>query len=305
MKRATWVLVFGLVACGAPEDGVEPATGAEETTTGSTGAPTTGGSVEVSTSSEGEGGTAWFPDTGELGEGGEVGCPSGGLSMVQCSVIEQDCGCEGEKCAPVASSGGSWDAAKCVPIAEATVPVGAPCVAPMGGGAGIDDCEAGALCWHVDEATKAGVCVALCGGTSEAPSCEDPETVCSISNDGVLALCVRACDPLASACGADELCAPRAGGEPGFVCVPDASGAGGASFDPCSSVNGCDPGLVCAAVEAASECDPAGYSCCLPLCDLELPPACPGVGQSCVPWFAPGEAPRGLEKVGLCAIEPP
>jgi hypothetical protein len=41
--------------------------------------------------------------------------------------------------------------------------------------------------------------------------------------------------------------------------------------------------------------------CCAPFCDLSSPD-CPGVGQTCLPWFEPGMAQPGLENVGVCGI---
>ena len=44
------------------------------------------------------------------------------------------------------------------------------------------------------------------------------------------------------------------------------------------------------------------FGCCLPYCDLDLPNTCPGQGLQCVPWYEPGEAPPGLEDVGVCHL---
>ena len=54
-------------------------------------------------------------------------------------------------------------------------------------------------------------------------------------------------------------------------------------------------------MELVPEC--AGPACCAPYCDLELgdEPCAALPGTICLPLFEPGQAPPGLEQVGLCA----
>ena len=42
--------------------------------------------------------------------------------------------------------------------------------------------------------------------------------------------------------------------------------------------------------------------CCAAYCDVTSDAPCPLAGQSCVAYHAPGEAPPGLEDVGLCGV---
>jgi hypothetical protein len=224
---------------------------------------------------------------------------------VACDQWVQNCP-EGDKCMPYAAGGGTnWDSLGCFPIDCSTAGIGQACQVVDSGTSGIDNCEAGAMCWSVDTDTNEGYCVAMCEGSPVAPTCSDPATTCAIANNGTISLCLPECDPLAPACVANESCAPI---NDLFACAPDASGDQGAYGDPCLFINACDPGNACIGPDAFSNCL-SGVGCCTVFCDASdvasdamcaaLDPA-----QTCVEWFTPGMAPLGLEDVGVCSIAP-
>lgn len=252
---------------------------------GTTATTTTGCTTSCVDSSEGGSFIYASPDMGPIGE---------------CDQWVQDCPAD-QKCVPVASDGAtSWNDLQCVPVMGAGQP-GDPCTTDPMGLSGLDDCGFGSYCWSVDE-TGAGECVALCTGSPDSPMC-DPGTVCSISNKGVLSLCLPSCDPLASDCAAGDVCVFITD-ENDFLCVFDGSGDGGQLHGACSFINGCDPGLLCVGSDAATECDQTKAGCCEPYCDLTAPDpdvVCTGVGQVCTTLF-PSGAPAGLEDVGACAV---
>lgn len=222
------------------------------------------------------------------------------MQLPDCDPFAQDCP-EGQKCSPYDSGFGSdaWDNTRCVPIAPNPKPPGEPCSAPEGPTAGIDDCAEGSFCWKVDKNTLIGTCVAQCVGSYGTPSCDDPTLQCAITNHNALTVCLPPCDPVEPVCPPDDACLPLMIDDSQFVCVPDASGDEGQTFDPCEMVNGCDPGLLCANAALADECDAnAASGCCLPFCDLDTW-QCPGAGQECLPWFQE-DAPAGLEDLGVC-----
>jgi hypothetical protein len=241
-------------------------------------------------------------DSGDAGCAFYGGCPTDlGGSPNECSPWVQDCP-EGEKCMPFDSDGNnSWDALKCVPVARDPGKPGEPCTAEGSGVSGIDDCELGAMCWSVDNDTKEGVCVAMCTGSPDDPTCTVPDTSCLIANDEVLILCLPGCDPLLNECAPDEVCVPSPQDKGVFICALDASGDGGKEFDECAQLNSCDPGLLCGDSAMAAECDQNALRCCVAFCDLTMP-ACNGAGAECVPWFEEGMAPEGLDHLGVCRI---
>ena len=117
----------------------------------------------------------------------------------------------------------------------------------------------------------------------------------------MLALCLPGCDPLVQDCQPGEGCFPV--GDT-FVCAPDSSGDQGAYGDGCEFINVCDPGLYCAFPELVPDCVGAS-GCCTPFCDLtDAGFVCPGAGdgQECISFFEEGQAPPGLEDVGVCAL---
>lgn len=277
--------------------GVTPTTLGPTTTTGPNGTtdatPTTDGSVSNSDPSV---------DVGDDGCAFYAGCPPDFSLETPCDVFAQDCAPD-EKCsAHATNNGSSWDATKCVPVTGTQAP-GQPCTAEDGGLSGIDDCQLGAMCWDVDDMGK-GTCVALCTGTENAPVCA-ADFDCAIANEGVLNLCLPACDPLQQDCPAEEVCVAI---DDAFVCIFDGSGDTGALNSPCEGFNSCDAGLFCAKPSAAVECMQNAFGCCQPFCDTTKPdPPCPNQDQECIPWFDAmmQDPPPGLENIGFCSIPPP
>lgn len=158
---------------------------------------------------------------------------------------------------------------------------------------GIDSCGVAELCFGVDD-KGVGECVAFCGGTEFDPVCPEGQA-CSVTNEGVLTLCLPTCDPLASGCDDGEGCFPVG---QSFVCLPAPSDE---IIEPstCYQSGGCEPGTVCVATEWLSDCDDIG--CCTPWCDVSAP-VCP-LDTECTPWFEEGaEIPPGYENVGVCIV---
>lgn len=252
---------------------------------------------------QGTSATSGQPGTGSTSElGGDTlgdsACgflcdPDVGGGAIQCSLFNQDCPV-GEKCAPWATDGGSsWNAAKCVPVADDPDAVGESCTAEGGGVSGIDTCNAESMCFNVDSDTNIGECYAFCEGDPSAPVC-DPGHACPISGDGVLSICVPTCDPTNPAsCTESEACLPWAND---FLCAP-ATDQDGAFLDPCEFLNACEAGLICSSAGSVDDCQPES-GCCTPFCTLEKP-ECPGT-TACEPYFGEGQAPVGLEHVGVC-----
>ncbi|MEZ4382629.1 MAG: hypothetical protein R3A79_14925 [Nannocystaceae bacterium] len=308
------VLFVGLVACNGGESSTTDATattsgGASTATTATASSNTTSASTSTtstttgalsSTTDDSAGASTGCAFLGCTDEGPACDAPPGLDGVVRCSQCDlwaQDCP-EGDKCTPWASDGGdAWNSSKCATIDPDPKPPGAACLAPDGAAAGDDDCDLGALCWDVDEETDAGLCVALCAGGPDDPSCAAPGAVCVIANEGALPLCLPSCHPLEQGCSEGQVCAAT---EDVFACVPDVSGDGGAFAEPCAAVGGCDPGLACVAAGRVDGCVADG--CCSPVCDTAAPNTCPGDGQECIPWYEAGQAPPGYENVGLCGI---
>ena len=281
---ASVVLSAMLAACGD-----RPLTTSEGTgttgTTGTTATPTTDGSVSSSDATL---------DTDDEGCAFYAGCPPDVGKHRDCDVFAQDCP-PGQKCAAT----DNWSIAECVPVGGDQQP-GDACTTPEGPSAGIDDCEAGAMCFGADVDTLQGTCVALCTGTADDPVCA-ADLTCLIANQGVLNLCVPVCDPLLADCPGDDLCVPN--GQQ-FVCVYDASGDTGQLNDPCDFVNSCDKGLACVNTNmASSACMNIANGCCQPFCDFVKMEPCPNPDQKCVQWFDPMmPIPPGSEDVGVCGI---
>ena len=213
--------------------------------------------------------------------------------IAECDIFGDDCG-PGEKCNAWASNGGSsWNATKCVPVAQNPDPIGAPCTAEGGGVSGIDSCVKGAMCWDLGD-DNMGTCVEQCTCSVENPICTTGNTSCTITNNGVLALCLPGCDPLdLDTCPPGDVCIGNSGTGL-FQCVLDASGDQGGADDSCEFANACDPGFLC----ASNNGNCAGAGCCAAFCDVDAP-VCPG-GIDCVPFFEEGQAPKCFEDVGIC-----
>ncbi len=311
----TWIVssvVWGVFVAGCVARDIGGADGTAEASSGDTG--TSGGAVTGGTSTGGgDPGTptgdvvtssqlAGTSTGGDPSTGGTSGDtehvfiinPDGGDSF--CDPFRQDCP-EGQKCMPWANDGGNaWNSTKCVPVTGDQEP-GEPCMTDGGGVSGKDDCVKGAMCWDVNS-EGVGICVAQCTGTVDAPVCEVGFT-CAVNGEGVLSICLPACDALLQDCPGGDLCLPI---DDTFVCVLDASGDEGQAFDPCEFANACDPGLVCAGSASASECDPMATGCCVPMCSISGMMGCPGVGQECTSLYEEGTEPPGFEDIGYCTL---
>lgn len=227
LPRPAIVIAVGsaLVACGTttPDAGdtIETSSGDDMASSsgsttdddGMTSVPGTTDPTMAMTSSTSLGETVTGDNTTEIDDtldtscGFYGGCPdeTGGVSY-ECDVYMQDCP-EGEKCSPWANDGGSiWNASKCTPVGAAAL--GEPCTAEGAGWSGVDNCAPGSMCFHVDPDTLEGVCVEMCGGGVEQPTCQ--EGTCVVQHDGALPLCLTTCDPKASTCEKGENCEPVA-----------------------------------------------------------------------------------------------
>lgn len=222
--------------------------------------------------------------------------PTGAVGE-DCDVYAQDCP-PGDKCNPWSDNGGSnWNALGCFPVVPSPDQPGESCTVENSGVSGFDSCAVGSMCWDVDVETNVGTCVAMCEGSALNPTCSQPGTACTISNEGVLNLCLPACDPLAQSCPGGQGCYPV---DDTFVCAPDASGGAGQQGDACEFINACEPGTAC--VEGAAYGAGCFSNCCTTFCTLGTGFDCPEADQDCIPWFDEGAAPSGFEDVGLCAV---
>jgi len=225
MKHRACTLALALVvACGADKSGEETGTGATGTSTtgASTGAPTSSsstgssGAAPTTTSSTG---TPDLTSTGDescgtactgASEGGNFLPAADAGSKLGCDVLAEDCPA-GQKCMPYVDDGGTqWNALKCVPVDPAPVGVGEVCDAPGNGLTGVDNCDKHVMCWDV--ANNMGTCAAMCvdNGCAEGFNC-------FVANDGILNLCLQACDVNMPDCPPGTGCLPvLAGG----VCAP-------------------------------------------------------------------------------------
>jgi hypothetical protein len=301
---------LALTGCGDKDDGGTqsvPMTVGDET----------GGNDSITTSQPGDGdgdGDSADETGGDDGDddngsdtnpsSGFIDTADGGTASIECDVWGQDCP-EGQKCMPWDNSGqGAWNATKCTPLDPNPAQVGDECTVEGSGISGIDNCTLASMCWAVDPETNLGTCVAFCSGTEANPQCDNPDTTCSITNSGVLILCLPSCDPLAQDCDEGQACY---GVGPSFICAPNASGADLGNYgDPCEYLNVCNPGLFCAGAAGVPGCQ-GSQGCCSEFCSLSHPDGneqCTGSGggQNCVPWFEDGQAPPAYLDVGGCVI---
>lgn len=295
-------LSLAFVACGDPAPSDPPpteTTGDDSTSTG----PSIPGNESTSTTVDPDStGTTEPPaDSSSSGESSSTGEEPPGNA--ECDVWTQDCQ-EGEKCVPWADDGGnSWNATRCVSVMGDGQP-GDTCMLFGGEITGLDDCALGSICMRLDDGTDSGTCVPQCTGTAEAPLCAADDRMCIISNEGVLTLCMEECDPTIFECPEGLGCYPfGTGGE--FICWPDFSGDLGTYGDECYYGNSCDPGHLCVGAANVPGCE-SDY-CCSEVCDTTGPDpdaTCMGQagGQMCEPFYSRGEAPPGLEHVGLCLL---
>jgi hypothetical protein len=304
----TLALALATAACGPGIVPEQPDAGSsEDTTPPLTTTTTPPATTEAVTTDDGPAMTSSIdPTTGSLDTTDDgVGSfyalrPDGGGLPFECDLFAQDCP-PGEKCMPWANDGGdAWNATRCSPVDPDPDAPGDPCTVVGNAATGIDSCELGAMCFHVDVDTLEGTCVALCTGSLMNPQCAAPEQACLVANDGMLVLCLDTCDPLGPACDAGMGCYPSLLGDQ-FFCLPtfDMPGVYG---DPCEGLAACAPGHVCLDASAIPDC--AGAACCTELCDTTAGLPCPDDAQGvvCEPWYEPGMAPPGFENVGVCAL---
>jgi len=222
-------------------------------------------------------------------------------NIAECDIWSLDDCPEGQKCMPWANDGGSsWNATKCVAIEDNPGSDGDACNTIGGGVSGQDTCDNHLFCYYTDPEGN-GVCVPMCIGNPEAKDCEDQDAICSVSNDGVLILCRKKCDPLLQDCDypTDTSCLTAAGSN-SFVCIADASGEAGAAGDPCAFLNACDPGNFCANADVVPDCN-GEVGCCAEFCDVDEA-NCSTPGTECVPWYGEETPEPGYEKLGACII---
>jgi hypothetical protein len=211
--------------------------------------------------------------------------------IAECDPWAQDCP-EGEKCVAYGSTGGGWDANKCVPI-NGDGQVGDPCTYD-GTGASTDNCGEDSWCWNVSE-EGIGTCTLFCTGTPDDPIC-DPGYGCSIANEGSITLCLLNCDPLLQDCpSASDSCFYDFSGN--FVCAFFTQNL--PTGEACGFINDCIGGDICLGAEVLPDC--AGASCCAEFCDL-TDPTCTVGGTECTPFFEDGTAPPDYVDVGVCII---
>jgi len=209
----------------------------------------------------------------------------------ECNPGAQDCP-DGERCSPYVREAGECcvDSTHCVPILG-DKGIGEPC----GRGVDNDDCASGLFCMtNTSGGLGPGRCVELCDpgvpGTCAQGSC-------IALNDGFLPLCATPCDPLAPACGEGQGCYLLVA-EAAFVCLNSATDAG-ADNSPCSTLQGCAPGLVCYDGGAQASC--SSDQCCTPVCDLDGDGAeCKNILEGCLTPFVTGQTPADGD-VGVCA----
>lgn len=257
----------------------------------------------------------YLPDAGP-GESG-LGDTSGGFFIVpsgldgsddgdnsgdsfECSVWLQNCA-DDQKCVPWDNTEGySWNASHCVPIVESAAQPGESCTVEGPGNTGFDTCDRGSMCWELDPLTEVGRCIPQCGGSANAPVCNDTGTACATIATDLLNLCLQRCDPLLQDCAGGSGCY-LLGGQ--YSCQKDRSYAMGQFGDSCQFINACAPGLRCVAADRVPACETS--FCCTPFCDVTVANGiCNGTapGLFCAPVFAPGTAPDPRdEDVGSCA----
>lgn len=209
----------------------------------------------------------------------------------ECDVFAQDCP-EGQKCVPY-----DYDEAdpgikthKCVDVTGVDAP-GDNCTYDEGYN---DSCIAGSICWLRDGQGE-GFCVPLCGGSLEAPTCENT-AYCSPSADEFISLCLHECNPLLQDCpDPGDACYAATGR---FVCAVDTSGMEGKANDQCSYTNECDEGLLCADNNfVGMGCEQLG-GCCTPFCEYPGG-ACPNPDQECFQLLDPMTLPQNDPLLGV------
>jgi len=285
--------MLALLAALALRCAADPANPAEHTGTGTTNSSTTG----TASSDPPTTGSSTAGDSGEATTTGAP-CSDPARCPAACDTISQGCP-RGHKCTGIKPGlHDPYAGTACVPDnADEGAPPGSICINAADGS---DTCDATSMCMQFGSGE--GACLAFCAGDPDAPLCDDPTMVCArIDHLWPVSACVPSCDPLAYDCPDAELavsamvCAPAS---VGFGCVLRGNLDGQPLGQPCLDHRDCIAAAHCAPPNTVPGCQ--GLGCCAAYCDLDAP-SCPLSGQDCVPHFAPGTAPAGLEDVGLCA----
>jgi hypothetical protein len=209
-------------------------------------------------------------------------------AATNCDPLAQDCP-EGEKCVPFASSGGTYDDNKCVPITGSQMP-GEPCTSG-GRVEAQDDCDGESMCWAVQGDLSMGTCYAFCEPGYVCPEGQG----CLVANEGVVNLCHDSCRPHhPEDCKAGAVCTWA---NEQYLCLENIETL--EPNAPCMEGETCAPGQACVPASDLDACMSA--SCCTDLCDTAEPDPCPAP-LTCQPWFEQGQAPAGLETMGSCRL---
>jgi hypothetical protein len=300
MRRAVlpWVIV-GSTMLGCPANEDPEATGPKFDDTGTTAGDDDDaddddddddddGASEQSASAEDDDDDGPTEESGDPDDGsGFLQQPDGGV-LNTCDPGAQDC-MKGEKCtAYVSTPGGETvDANKCVPLIGSKT-FGEECERMEDN----DDCDVGFFCMtDVSGHTGQGFCLEFCEVNQP---CEFGGT-CIGFNDGALPLCQNECDPLLQDCPQGQGCYRAL---ELFVCaMPGPPEGEGNDGDPCATIQGCNPGLICLA--GTDGCN-ADSGCCTPICDLTEPDTCVSAAEDCLQVLA--DPPPQWQNVGACAI---
>jgi hypothetical protein len=293
MNTPAKLVVFVLLIAACGPGGLRPNSSDETSTNGSTASPSSSSSETSTSESTGSGETTVPSETFTSGFVPEYDEFWGS----ECDSFSQDC-LDGEKCVPYASSGGNWDANKCVPVTGDQA-VGEPC-SYAGAAEGTDDCDATSMCWDVTDidGELVGTCTPFCMGTADDPECPEGSS-CNLSGAGVITLCIFNCDPLLQNC-AEGLACYWANND--FNCIFTTQDI--PPGEPCGFINDCAAGSFCVNSDVVPSCN--GSACCSPFCNLDLPDQTCDVlpGTTCVPFFEVGLAPPGDEDIGVCLVPP-
>jgi hypothetical protein len=301
-----------LIACSvAPESsalssdvGAEETTGEQSSSAGedasSNGSTGTAAGSSSDSDSSGTGDSSDQSDTD--------GCTSndctGGVEAPRqaCDLIAQDCASD-EKCTSYAIDGGQfWNATKCVPIPPDPVGPGEACTVAEHPTSGLDNCDAASMCYDVNPDTLKGVCVEFCYGDIYPYECTNPLAQCHWANDGALAICLTACDPMDQDCQDGQGCYPQ---KDWFECDYDDSNDMDAVGATCVEHQECPEGLFCAPGAYAPTCD--GDKCCAEFCDpYEETNKCWGKNEGvvCIPLAALPNGPAPTDDIGVCVVLP-
>lgn len=230
-------------------------------------------------------------------QGGCEDLPDGVLghcTFIDCTPEEQDC-FEGEACKAWANDGTTiWNATRCAPVADEPGQLGEPCIVEGSAVTGVDTCDVGLMCWNVDAKTNEGACVQFCDPIDGDPGCADPGATCNVSNEGVLPLCLPACDPLEPSCGEGFGCYP--GSDSNFVCLREGEQV---EYDWVFHPE-CPAGTFMANSKQIDGCTDE-EPCCASFCDLSAEQPC-GPKVECLPYFKLDTPP--FEDVGYCGALP-